>query len=165
MLGGRSCVNDAPPTPPLLWRSIMQNRLRGRSQSEMPRDACSISREFTRRAESWTPTTVNERKIFFLERAGTTVIAWWKFDFLIFKKAKHFYNYGYLDFKRRVYLINIYKVINTIYRLNKLCRMDKNLHKYRQRIDEFSNVRSKRSTVRFVMRSMSTKMMTSQSHK
>lgn len=37
----------------------------------------------------------------------------------------------YLDFKRRVYLINIYKVINTIY---KLCRMDKNLHKYRQRM-------------------------------
>lgn len=68
----------------------------------------------------------------------------------------------YLDFKRRVYRINIYKVINTIY---KLCRMDKNLHKYRQRIDELSNVRSKRSTVRFVMRSMSTKMMTSQSHK
>lgn len=77
----------APPTPPLLWRSIMQNRLRGRSQSEMPRDACSISRELALirdrqnrgRQQPWT----NEQ--IFRERGGKIDRSRMKLQFSIFK--------------------------------------------------------------------------------
>lgn len=83
----RQWCAGAPPTPPLLWCSIMQNRLRGRSQSEMPRDACSISRELAPirdrqnrgRQQPWT----NEQ--IFRERGGKIDRSRMKLQFSIFK--------------------------------------------------------------------------------